>query len=106
IAFNEPGTSIRSRTHNAPLSKSTINNLVQIFDEKINVPTHVVTMGLRTILAAKKIILITAGAKTAAAVSELMKSRYQRNWPVTALIYHPDVTIYVDLESSSLLENK
>jgi hypothetical protein len=35
-----------------------------------------------------------------------MKGRYERSWPVTALVYHPDVTIYVDLESSSLLDEK
>jgi glucosamine-6-phosphate deaminase len=79
IAFNESGTSIRSKTHNASLSRNTINNLVDIFDEKINVPTHAVTMGLKTILAAKKIILIGVGKKSSAAVNELMKGRYERS---------------------------
>ncbi|GHU47849.1 hypothetical protein FACS1894218_3200 [Bacilli bacterium] len=63
-------------------------------------------MGLKTILSAKKIILVALGSSNASAVNELMNGRYLHSCPVTSLIYHHDVTVCLDLESASLFDNK
>ncbi len=101
IAFNEPGTPITKKTHIVKITESTREANARFFDNKINnVPKTAITMGIKTILKAKKIILIATGKNKALAISKLFENKYDKNWPVTSLLFHPDVTVFVDLDAA------
>jgi glucosamine-6-phosphate deaminase len=76
IGFNEPNTKFNSVTHQGDLDNSTRTYLMNFFDEKINVPHRVVTMGIKTILQAKKIILVAIGELKSAPISKLFENKY------------------------------
>ncbi len=104
IAFNEPGTPFNAKTHLVKITDSTKQANARFFDNKPeNVPSAAITMGIKTIMSAKKIILIATGKNKAEAISKLFKNKYNPQWPVTALIYHPDVSIFVDYQAASLI---
>jgi glucosamine-6-phosphate deaminase len=104
IAFNEPGTKFNTLTHIGELQNNTRTHLMDFFDEKINVPYETVTMGIRSILNAKKIILLAAGPTKAAAISKLFENKYSNLWPLTALLYHKNVTVYADIDACKLMQ--
>lgn len=104
IAFNEPGTSFDSLTHVADLAESTIVDNSRLFNDISEVPTKAVTMGLRSIMNAKKIVLIATGKNKANAIKALLSGKKDINCPASILIDHPDCTIYVDEEAYSLVK--
>lgn len=101
IAFNEPGTSFNSLTHIAELAPSTISDNSRFFESIEQVPTKAVTMGLASIMKAKKIVLIATGENKADAVKGLLMGLITEKVPCSILRRHPDVTIYVDREAYS-----
>ena len=101
IAFNEPGTSFESLTHVTDLAKSTIEDNSRFFNSIEEVPTKAVTMGLSSIMKAKKIVLIATGANKANAIKELINGEISEDLPCSILKNHKDVTIYVDAEAYS-----
>ena len=101
IAFNEPGTSFDSLTHVTDLAKSTIEDNSRFFNSIEEVPTKAVTMGLTSIMKAKKIVLIATGTNKANAIKELINGEISEDLPCSILKTHPDVTIYVDAEAYS-----
>ena len=104
IAFNEPGTSFDSLTHVAELAESTIVDNSRLFNDISEVPTKAVTMGLKSIMNAKKIVLIATGKNKAKAIASLLKGVKTLDNPSTVLIDHPDCTIYCDEEAYSLVK--
>ncbi|MCG7339302.1 glucosamine-6-phosphate deaminase [Staphylococcus sp. ACRSN] len=96
IGFNEPGTDINSPTHIVNLTESTINANSRYFDDETEVPKQALSMGLATILKAKRIILIAFGEKKRAAIEALTKNEVDPTVPATILHAHPNVEIYVD----------
>ena len=98
IAFNEPGTPFDSLTHIAELTEQTISDNARFFERIEDVPTKACTMGLKSIMNAKKIILIATGKSKKAAVEQLINGAIDEAWPCTILRNHPDVVIYVDKE--------
>ena len=104
IAFNEPGTSFDSLTHVAELAESTIVDNSRLFNDISEVPTKAVTMGLKSIMNAKKIVLIATGKNKAKAIKELLTGDKSEENPASVLIDHPDVTIYVDKDAYSLVK--
>lgn len=96
IAFNEPGTPFGSLTHVAELAQSTIEDNSRFFNSIEEVPTKAVTMGLASIMKAKKIVLIATGENKAEAIQGLLQGLITENLPCSVLRHHPDVTIYVD----------
>ncbi|MDR3329925.1 MAG: hypothetical protein LBS76_01475 [Mycoplasmataceae bacterium] len=105
VGFNEPGTKINSKTHISKLENDTRSSLTGIFDEKINVPYYAITIGLKTILESKKIILIASDSSVSAAISKLFEKGYLQIWPITSLIFGEDVTAFVTLEATKLMTN-
>ena len=103
IAFNEPGTSFDSLTHVAELAESTIVDNSRLFNDISEVPTKAVTMGLKSIMNAKKIVLIATGKNKAKAIKALLKGPKTIDNPASILQDHPDCTIYVDHEAYSLV---
>ena len=104
IAFNEPGTSFDSLTHVADLAESTIVDNSRLFNDISEVPTKAVTMGLKSIMNAKKIVLIATGKNKAKAIKELLRGDKTEDFPCTILQDHPDCTIYVDKDAYALVK--
>ena len=104
IAFNEPGTPFDSLTHETELTTQTIKDNSRLFNDISEVPTRAVTMGLQSIMNARKIVLIATGKNKAKAVYGLIKGPIDENMPCSILQKHPDVTIYVDEDAYSLVE--
>lgn len=98
IAFNEPGTPFSSTTHVTKLSDTTIGVNSQYFGNEIEFPRTAMTMGINSILSAKKIILISMGEKKQLVLEQFMKGEQTTDIPVTALLHHPDVTVITDLD--------
>lgn len=104
IAFNEPGTPFDSLTHVASLAESTIKDNSRLFNDISEVPTEAVTMGLKSIMNAKKIVLIATGKNKAQAIYNLIKGPINEDVPCSILQKHPDCTIYVDEDAYSLVK--
>lgn len=95
IGFNEPGSLLNSKTRLVPLTKNTITANSRFFDSIDDVPRYAVSMGIDTILKAKKIILIVVGDSKKEALNVLKQATaFDINWPCTALVNHKDVTVY------------
>ena len=96
IAFNEPGTPFNSLTHVAELAESTIVDNSRFFNSIEEVPTKAVTMGLASIMKAKKIVLIATGENKAQAIQGLLEGLITEKLPCSILRNHPDVIVYLD----------
>lgn len=104
IAFNEPGTSFDSVTHKVELTESTIQANKRFFEKEEDVPKFAYSMGLSSILKAKKIILLAFGEEKAQAVKDLVTgTEPTEEIPSTILLKHPNVTIIVDKEAAKLI---
>lgn len=97
IAFNEPDEELNGNTGIVKLTESTIHANSRFFDSEDEVPRYAISMGMRTILSAKEIILLASGKKKADAVRKLfMDDKITTQCPVTFLKLHPNVTVYID----------
>ena len=104
IAFNEPGAPFDSVTHIMELTEQTRRDNARFFDDDITqVPTHSVTMGLASIMRAKKIIVIATGANKADAVWGMIKGPKTTDCPASILQDHEDVTVILDPAAASRL---
>ncbi|MBR4163819.1 MAG: glucosamine-6-phosphate deaminase [Solobacterium sp.] len=105
IGFNEPGTPFDSVTHIAELEEQTRTDNARFFDDDIEaVPTHAITMGLVSIMRAKKIIVIATGENKADAVYGMIKGEKSVDCPASILQDHPDVTVILDTKAASKVE--
>lgn len=100
IGFCEPGTSLGSRTHKTALTESTINDNSRLFERREDVPTSAITMGIGTILEAKRTVLVANGYNKANAVAKAIEGPITAMVPASALQLHPAVT-YVIVEDAA-----
>lgn len=105
IAFNEPDTSFSSITHIVNLSDQTRKDNARFFNNISEVPFQAVTMGIKTILQTKRILLLATGKNKAKSIKQLVLGNETINWPCSALKYHNNLFVIIDKEASSLLEN-
>ena len=103
IAFNEPGVPFECTTHVVDLVPETIEANARFFDSLDEVPKRAVSMGIASILKAKKIVLVALGESKAAAVKAMFEDEITTAVPATALRNHPNVTVIVDEEAGALL---
>jgi len=103
IGFNEPGTPIDSVTHIVELTESTRQANARFFEDISMVPTHAVSMGIKTVMNARKIIMIALGKNKAPIVKEMLQGPVTVDVPASILQLHPDVEVYLDEEAASLL---
>ena len=96
IGFNEPGTSIESRTHVGVLAEETRVDNARFFAGLFEVPHTVVTQGLATIADARSIVLIATGAAKNEAMTALVARRPSPAVPASGLFDHPDLTVIGD----------
>jgi glucosamine-6-phosphate deaminase len=98
IAFNEPGSSWSTRTHVVSLSSETRAMHALQTRSTFFIPKTGITLGVGTILAARKILLLVAGDAKARALAALQQAAPDPQWPVTALLEHPDLTVLGESE--------
>ena len=103
IAFNEPYTSFGSTTHVVNLTDSTIKDNSRLFKSIDEVPKQAYTMGLKSIMQAKKILILASGANKAEAVYKTVKGEITEEVPASILQTHPDCTIIADREAAKFL---
>ena len=106
IAFNEPGSSFASRTRVKALVQQTIEDNSRFFDREEDVPRFAITMGVGTILDAKKIVLIANGKKKAAVCAEFIEGPITSQITASALQLHTLATVVLDNEAASKLVRK
>jgi glucosamine-6-phosphate deaminase len=97
VGFNEPGSSLASRTRIKTLTRATRADNARFFeDHEQEVPRHVVTQGLGTILAARHLLLVACGAGKAAPVARAVEGPLTAMCPASILQLHPHATVVVD----------
>lgn len=103
IGFNEPGTSFDSQTHVVDLTDSTIEANSRFFTSRDQVPTKAISMGIASIMAAKKIILFAYGDKKADAIFKMVNGPVTEEVPASVLQHHSDVTLILDEAAAAKL---
>ena len=104
IAFNEPADELSVNTSIVKLTEETINANARFFDSIDEVPKEAISMGIGSILKAKKILLLANGKGKAEAIKKLLNSdKVSTRLPASFLHLHPDVTIIVDEDAYSLM---
>ena len=93
IGFNEPDSAFTKETHEVVLDESTIEANARFFAKKEDVPTKAITMGMRSIIQAKKILLIANGAKKKDIIEKAFFGPITPLVPASILQLHPDVTV-------------
>lgn len=93
IGFNEPGTSFTLGTNVIELTQSTREANKIYFNSIDEVPTHAITMGIQTIMNAKKVVLLISGASKQEAINRLRSGEVTEDFPASALNNHQDVTV-------------
>jgi len=97
IAFNEPGSSLSSRTRIKTLTKDTLIANSRFFDNDVNkVPKTSVTVGVGTILDAKEVLIMVNGHNKARALAQAVEGAINQMWTITALQLHPKGIIVCD----------
>ena len=100
IAFNEPGSSLSSRTRQKSLTTDTIIANSRFFDNDVNkVPKTALTVGVGTVLDAKEVLIIVNGHSKARALQHAVEEGVSHMWTVSALQMHPKGIIVCDYEA-------
>jgi glucosamine-6-phosphate deaminase len=103
IGFNEPGSSLVSRTRIKSLIEQTRRDNARFFNSIHDVPHHVLTQGLGTIMDARHVILIATGAQKAQAVRDFIEGPVAAICAASVLQMHPHATVLVDEAAASSL---
>lgn len=104
IGFNEPTSSLGSRTRIKTLTKQTIEDNARFFDKPEDVPVYAITMGVGTIVEARKIMLLASGEGKAEAVAAAIEGPVTSMCSASALQLHPDTTFFLDRPAASRLK--
>ncbi|WP_031517855.1 glucosamine-6-phosphate deaminase [Desulfofalx alkaliphila] len=96
IGFNEPGENFEALTHLVNLHPDTIRANARFFNSIDEVPTQAITMGIKTIMRAKKIVLLANGESKAEAIYQTLKGKITPRVPASVLQLHPDITVIID----------
>ena len=102
IAFNEPAESFQRWSHIVELKESTIRDNSRFFNSIDEVPTRALTMGIGSIMQAKRILIIAIGEQKAKAIKQLIDGNVTPQCPASVLQFHTDVTLMLDKGAASL----
>lgn len=106
IAFNEPGSSLGSRTRLKTLASETIRQNAKFFQNDEQVPRLALTMGVGTILESRRCLLLATGVHKASAVRSMIEGPVTAQITASALQLHREVIVIVDEEAGSWLERR
>ncbi len=103
IAFNEPHIFFFAQTHLVDLNEETIKANARFFESEADVPRQAITMGMRSILSAKLILLLASGPKKAEAIAQMINGPVDPQLPASILQLHPNVMVIADKEALALV---
>ncbi|KAJ9249013.1 hypothetical protein DTO195F2_8659 [Paecilomyces variotii] len=107
IAFNEPGSSLASRTRVKTLAYDTILANSRFFDNDVNkVPRMALTVGIQTIMDAREVVIVVTGAHKALALQHGLEGGVNHMWTLSALQLHPHPLIVADRDATMELKVK
>jgi len=104
IAFNEPGSSLASRTRKVTLARQTIDDNARFFDKREDVPVHAISMGVGTILEARKLLMVVNGENKADALAAAVEGPVTCMCTASALQLHPDAIVFADEKAAAKLK--
>jgi glucosamine-6-phosphate deaminase len=104
IGFNEPTSSLASRTRIKTLTPETCKGNAHFFGSENAVPKHVITMGIGTIMEARKNLLLAFGENKARAIAETVEGPITSSNPASALQMHPQVQVCLDAPAANQLK--
>lgn len=105
IGFNEPADMLIPSTHVTELTEETIKANSRFFPSLDQVPRRAVTMGMGSILKARRILLLASGKNKADVIDRLLQGDISTSLPASMLHMHRDVTLIVDKEAASKISN-
>lgn len=103
IGFNEPGSARDSRTRIIELAQTTRDDAASAFGGAAHVPGRALTMGVGTILAARRIVLLAFGSAKAPMIRRMLHGAPSEECPASFLQLHPDALVVVDAAAASQL---
>lgn len=106
IGFNEPDLKFEAQTHVVALDEKTIQDNARFFNSIDQVPRFAISMGVKTIMHARKIILLASGKEKSDAVYGMLYGDITPSCPASVLQLHPNVTVICDIQAASRLKNK
>ena len=104
IGFNEPTSSLASRTRIKTLTQQTIKDNARFFGQEDKVPHHVITMGIGTILEARQNVLLAFGSNKAAAIAEAVEGPITAMNPASVLQLHSNTKVFLDVAAGAKLQ--
>lgn len=102
IAFNEPSDRFTNDAFKVQLTESTIEANSIYFDD-VPMPRYAMTMGIGSVMRARKIVLVATGKSKAEAVRTMIRGEIDPHCPASILKAHPDCTVLLDTDAASLL---
>ena len=106
VGFNEPTSSLASRTRLKALSRETIEDNRHVFRSESEMPKCAITMGIGTIMDSRRVLLLASGRSKAAAVAKAIEGPITSSVSASALQMHPDVTFIIDEEAAYSLTQR
>jgi len=106
IGFNEPNSSLASRTRLKELTQETIEDNRRFFPKDADIPECAITMGIGTILETRRILILATGQSKAAAVAKAIEGPISASVSASALQLHPDVVFILDEEAAYALTQR
>lgn len=104
MAFNEPGSSLGSRTRIKTLTRETVEDNARFFDEASEVPRQAITMGIGTIMEAKQLLLLASGSGKASAIKKTLEGHITAMVPSTIVQLHRYAQILIDEDAAEELD--
>jgi glucosamine-6-phosphate deaminase len=104
IGFNEPSSSLASRTRIKTLTQQTVKDNAHYFGREDDVPRHVITMGIGTILEARENVMLAFGGKKAAVVAAAVEGPVTAINPASALQMHAETKVFLDAAAATKLQ--
>ena len=105
IGFNEPDLKFEALTHLVELDETTIKANSRFFESQERVPTRAISMGIKTIMHSRKILLLANGAEKVDAIKEALEGEIKPQVPASILQLHPNLTVIADKEASQKLSS-
>lgn len=106
VAFNEPGSSLGSRTRPKTLEASTLADNMKGIDPKTPLPHFAITMGVGTIMDARHLLMLASGAGKADIIRQMVEGPITSEVPASALQMHPHATVILDEAAAGSLKRR
>lgn len=106
IGFNEPDLKFEAKTHLVKLDQDTIDANARFFESADQVPRQAISMGIKTIMHARKVLLLASGASKQDAVYDMMFGLIHPEMPASCLQLHPNVIVIVDKDAAAKIMDK